>query len=138
MDLAHCCLFELYGLAATPGLAAPSLVAEHFCSTANVFFENWAQPPLLEVRNEWLVLFGTAASEKPYLPNRSRVIWIAVAPQTSLAALAMRVDMEDITSDTPVARPEASSALVDFGVFTLRSHLNLTSDETLPGARNHD
>ena len=77
---------------------------------------------MLAMANERLVLFGTAASEWPYLPDRSRVIWIAVAPQTSLAALAVRVDMKDITPNTPVARPEASFALVDFGVFTLRSH----------------
>jgi hypothetical protein len=53
-----------------------------------------------------------------------------MAPQTSLAALAVRVDMKDITPDTPVARPEASFALVDFGVFTLRSHRTLTFPRT--------
>jgi hypothetical protein len=45
-----------------------------------------------------------------------------MAPQTGLAALAVRVDMKDITANTPVARPEASFALVDLAVFTLRAH----------------
>jgi hypothetical protein len=45
-----------------------------------------------------------------------------VAPQTSLAALAVRVDMVDIAPDPPVTRPESSFALVDLAVFTLRSH----------------
>jgi hypothetical protein len=39
--------------------------------------------------------------------------------------------MKDIAPDPPVARPEASFALVDFAVFTLRSHLNVPSDQTL-------
>ena len=30
--------------------------------------------------------------------------------------------MKDITPDAPVARPEASFALIDFAVFTLRLH----------------
>jgi hypothetical protein len=51
----------------------------------------------LAVANERLVLFGTAASERSDPPDRSRVIWIAMAPQTSLAALAVRVDLKDIT-----------------------------------------
>jgi hypothetical protein len=39
-----------------------------------------------------------------------------VAPQSNLTALAVRVDMIDITPNPPVARSEASFALVDFAV----------------------
>jgi hypothetical protein len=70
-------------------------------------------PHLVAASNERLVLFGTAACERDYLPDWSRVIWIAVALQPGLAALAVRVDMKDIAPDTPVARPEASFAMVD-------------------------